>query len=639
MFALGATLVGQAEVPELAGLVPDAGEYEMISKFDPRAWRDSGYQVDRSDRIEGELTRVGYLLKLTGQDDKVSWVFVSMDPFAKEPGRVGVPAERFQTYVENLSVASNVPEVKTGNFAKGNIEFWPTNYGGNNAKNIPGATGAFDFGDGPSDNGGYGSMQVHNYLEKQTVFAFNNFQGGSRCDLGIGNWTKERFPAERGNPDWTFTNSGSSYKQAELCVVGKFKNFKLNPAPAALNPAKFSLTGTTDREQALYRAGETMTFQLSARYAGEVPAGDWYIRWTRTGDDGKTERGTERVTDQPLTITTSLDKPGFVRIQATLLDRNNRPVQRTNAKGKRESVFFDGGAGVEIEKLQGLPEPEDFDAFWDRQKEKLAKVPMKANMEKVKTANGVDVYAITVDCAGPAPVTGFLTIPTGAAEKSLPAQVSYHGYGTSVQNPPGGGPADRINFSVNAHGYLLGKDKAYYDNFFESIKSNGEKYAFDPKQNADPEQAYFNGMALRVMRSLEFVKSLPQWNGKDLIVSGGSQGGLQTVWAAALDHDVTEARPSIPWCSDLGGFRQGRLKGWYPEHCKGLDYYDTINHAKRIQCPVEITRAGLGDYTCPPSGVAILYNNIKSPKKINWVQGSTHGYTPPTGQRFTLESK
>lgn len=116
-------------------------------------------------------------------------------------------------------------------------------------------------------------MQVHNYLEKQTVFAFNNFQGGSRCDLGIGNWTKERFPAERGNPDWTFTNSGSSYKQAELCVVGKFKNFKLNPAPAALNPAKFSLTGTTDREQALYRAGETMTFQLSARYAGKfLPA-------------------------------------------------------------------------------------------------------------------------------------------------------------------------------------------------------------------------------------------------------------------------------------------------------------------------------------------------------------------------------
>ncbi|MBS5529908.1 acetylxylan esterase, partial [bacterium] len=63
-----------------------------------------------------------------------------------------------------------------------------------------------------------------------------------------------------------------------------------------------------------------------------------------------------------------------------------------------------------------------------------------------------------------------------------------------------------------------------------------------------------------------------------------------------------------------------------------LGYYDTINHAKRIKCPVEITRAGLGDYTCPPSGVAILYNNIKSPKKIRWFQGSTHGYVPPNPQ-------
>ena len=37
-------------------------------------------------------------------------------------------------------------------------------------------------------------------------------------------------------------------------------------------------------------------------------------------------------------------------------------------------------------------------------------------------------------------------------------------------------------------------------------------------------------------------------------------------------------------------------------------------------------------HTCPPSGVAILYNNIKSPKKIRWFQGSTHGYVPPNPQ-------
>ena len=56
------------------------------------------------------------------------------------------------------------------------------------------------------------------------------------------------------------------------------------------------------------------------------------------------------------------------------------------------------------------------------------------------------------------------------------------------------------------------------------------------------------------------------------------------------------------------------------------------------KCRVEITRAGLGDYCCPPSGVAILFNNIPGPKKINWVQGSTHGYVPPEPhQAFSIE--
>ena len=64
-----------------------------------------------------------------------------------------------------------------------------------------------------------------------------------------------------------------------------------------------------------------------------------------------------------------------------------------------------------------------------------------------------------------------------------------------------------------------------------------------------------------------------------------------------------------------------------------MDYYDAANHAKRVKCPVVIPRGGIGDYTCPPSGVAVAYNNIKTPKKIFWVQGSTHGYIPDEVQK------
>ena len=67
-----------------------------------------------------------------------------------------------------------------------------------------------------------------------------------------------------------------------------------------------------------------------------------------------------------------------------------------------------------------------------------------------------------------------------------------------------------------------------------------------------------------------------------------------------------------------------------------------MNLAKRIPktCTVNITRAGLGDYCCPPSGIWAMWNNLKCPKKCRWVQGSTHGHIPPEGmgnQEFVVE--
>ena len=187
-----------------------------------------------------------------------------------------------------------------------------------------------------------------------------------------------------------------------------------------------------------------------------------------------------------------------------------------------------------------------------------------------------------------------------------------------------------------------GVDKEELSKFFESIKSNGKGYALDPVQNSNPDTAYFNGMALRVLRSLEYAKSLPQWDHKTLVVNGGSQGGLQTSWAAALDPDVTLARPSISWGCDFGGGALlKRLRSTFPlEYVPALDYYDITFHARRTKCKVEVTRVGLGDYTCPPSGLAIYYNELATPdKSIVWYQGSTHGFVPKNAKKFTVSSK
>ena len=414
------------------------------------------------------------------------------------------------------------------------------------------------------------------------------------------------------------------------------------------------LHGETDKPRAIdYKPGETMTFTLQLQGVKSIPPDTYFISWTRTGDDGKVEKGKAPASlTEPLVIKTKLDKPGFVRIEASVVDKNGKGYRKSfrgdpntpegkkalNAYERRDKrVFFDGGAGVEPETLQSVPEPEDFDAFWARRRARLAKVPLEAEKKELKNySKSMNVYAVSIKCAGPRPSTGYLSVPKKPGK--YPVRVSFHGYGHRYPNKghvvnPIIGSGDTIYFNFSPHGYELGREPEYYDEFFRSICSGGRTFGFDDKQNADPENSYFSGYTYRIMRALEWLKTLPEWDGKNLIVSGGSMGGMQSVWAAGLDKDVSLARPSIPWCCDIGGrdTLKRLINSWYIHETPALRYYDPVNLAKRISknCKVEITRAGLGDYCCPPSGVAILFNNIPGPKKINWVQGSTHGYVPP----------
>ena len=120
------------------------------------------------------------------------------------------------------------------------------------------------------------------------------------------------------------------------------------------------LRGRTLENKVFYAPGEKMTFELRLTDAANLPEDVWFIKWTRTGDDGKREEGkTPASAAKPLVLATSLDKPGFVRIYAELVDKNGKVYRKDAAKYKNEAglIFFDGGAGVQPEKLQGVPEP------------------------------------------------------------------------------------------------------------------------------------------------------------------------------------------------------------------------------------------------------------------------------------------
>jgi len=408
----------------------------------------------------------------------------------------------------------------------------------------------------------------------------------------------------------------------------------------ALDGKNFAFNATTNKHPLQYEIDEPMVFTFIVDLKGQELEAPLTIEWSRAGDDGLEESG-KILYDRssPATVTTKLNCNGFVHLYAQLKQADGTTLK--NKEGM--DWFFNGGAAVHPELLTSTPEPEDFDEFWAKQKARLEKVPMVVDLTEVRKSEYATIYVVRILCAGPRPATGVLTIPVGAEEgKKYPIRFDLHGYGyggPSFGKINGKGTDEYINFILNAHGVEYLRDDTYYEAFGASIKQNGNKYAFDKTTNSDPETCYFNGMALRLMRALQYVKTLDAWNGKDLHAIGESQGGLQTIWATALDPDVTQATAIVPWCCDIGGHENyNRLNSHFrPEHTRALDYYDCINMVKRIRCPIEIVRAGLGDYACPPSGIAVMYNNLKCKKSIVWYQGSEHSYVPENCEIFRFE--
>ena len=397
------------------------------------------------------------------------------------------------------------------------------------------------------------------------------------------------------------------------------------------------IIGKTNKSPLSYLPGEEMVFTFTLDTGNDKP-GDWRFFYVRKGDDNQTFQGYAPI-DKPLIVKTSIKKAGFVSVNVYIRDKHGRNVSaeftRPNKTKFRRNIAFLAGTAVHPESLEDCGEPADFDKFWERQLKRLEDLPFEGKVQRKmikETANGY-IYALSIPAPGPRPATGYMTIPKNAKAKSLSISVTFYGYGAVKQGIPGSHiNQSSIRLFINAHGQELGREPEYYKQFFQSIRSGKYNYAQDPEQNKNPETCFFNGMVLRNLRAMQYAKTLPEWNGKDLIVSGGSQGGLQTMWAAALDQDVTEANPSITWCCDLAGTeKKQRLCGsWRVQYVPGLDYYDPVFMAKRIKkAKVVIIRAGLGDYTCPPSGLAICYKNLATPNKtIKWYQGSDHGFVP-----------
>ena len=199
-------------IPELAG-------YRPLFAADLPVDRFNGYSLDKTAEA-GAFSRVAYVLELQRRDGSVDWAMASMDAFTKEAVLLGVPAVTkvfFQQRVAKLTVRSNLKSVtEVTDFDGGSIEFFNSNYGMPSAlANIGGNDNLYDFNDTPHNLSvsGYGCLQIHDWKNKTTILAYNNFNHGP-ADIGIGNGTEQHL-------DWTFAGNASWYTARRLTVLVK----------------------------------------------------------------------------------------------------------------------------------------------------------------------------------------------------------------------------------------------------------------------------------------------------------------------------------------------------------------------------------------------------------------------------------
>lgn len=366
---------------------------------------------------------------------------------------------------------------------------------------------------------------------------------------------------------------------------------------------------STAGEDGIVKCGEKVTLTAQAFKDGKALDNSLMLH-TTVWQDGKGAHLVKTSADELFSVDITMTEPGRAYIRCALFDPAN-PHTRFNFKNSRSSGYYKGNSGIgffaDPDKQQIMrQEPADFDKFWDDKKAELARTPLKV-LEKVPylqkdlSNKDYEIYDMKIACAGPAPVSGIITIPKDKSRK-YPALVKYHGAG--VRSAAADMRGGYIVFDVNAHGIPNGQPEKYYADI------TADKTRNPYKQSAEKRYEMFCYMFLRAVRALEYIRTLPEWNGKDLVVAGGSQGGVQSLAAAALDKNVTLALPSVPAMVGSAEFmlRKNVESAWPNPYrsayyqkkdvtgiAKKFDYIDGAFFMRRISCPIHIS-VGLFDF-------------------------------------------
>ena len=316
----------------------------------------------------------------------------------------------------------------------------------------------------------------------------------------------------------------------------------------------------------------------------------------------------------------TMKQPGFLRCKVTYTD-----------KGKTYTAL--GTIGFSPEQIKPVTKyPSDFIEFWNANIEQARKPDLNPKMTLLpeKCTKTVDVYQISYSVSNSRKrFYGMLAMPK--APGKYPAMVQYPGAGVyAIDAPISFAEQGIIAMAVGIHAMPNNLDASIYKDLDGGVLSGY------PTINMERLNDYYYQQVIRgAVRAIDFIETLPEFNGC-VATYGGSQGGYLSIVVAALHQSVKYVVANFPAMSDLAGYTEGRAGGWphifknsenqTPLLLKNLSYYDTVNFARHINVP-GFYAFGFNDLTCAPTTTYSVYNTVTAPKSL---------YTTPLSGHFLL---
>lgn len=289
-------------------------------------------------------------------------------------------------------------------------------------------------------------------------------------------------------------------------------------------------------------------------------------------------------------------------------------------------------AAFSPEKIQPTTvNPKDFDEFWQNTLAEARKTPLEAKRRLLpeRCTEKVNVYEVSFQNIRQGSRTyGILCVPVKPGK--YPALLRVPGAGVRpYQGDVWTAEQGAITLEIGIHGVPVTMAQSVYDDMFNGCLNGYWDYNMNDRDNC-----YYKRVFVGAVRSIDYIASLPEWNGSSLGVTGSSQGGMLSLVCAALDKRVTFYGAVHAAMCDHTASLKGVACGWphyFYYNPKNIDqkkvetsrYYDGVNFARRITCPGWFS-FGYNDDVVPPTTAYATYNVVTAKKELHPYQITRH---------------